>query len=254
MGNIEHTTSESGWIEERGVRVWGRRMRALEVDDLKRAEVPLKTNLHIIRHLETISPKVRMRMCGARLIEEDGEERSIDDAFLDAELATAGSKFNAAIDDPETVVQVMRASATARVGAGDTVSWIEHPKTKQWRARLAFSVDEAEKQLLGIASGQTLGSLSVVPLTPRLAPRVRRELRGSGEERDRIEVNVVHGISPPLTDEMVFELVRLSLDAPVEIYTAYTGIVAPHFPRRREQTDEEFLYNQSWWDKHVFVK
>lgn len=252
--DVHFNQASNGWIEERGVRVWGRRVRAIEVDDLKRAEVPLKTDLHIIRHLVAVSSEVRMRMNGARLIEEDGEDRSIDDAFLDAELATAGSKFNAVIRDPETVVQFARACAMARVEAGEAFFWIEHPKTKQQFARMAFSITEAEKMSLGISHGESLGTLSVIPLTPDLVSRVRKELRGGGEERDRIEVNMIEGVRPPLTDKLVLVLVRLSPDAPVEMYTIYTGILAPYLPRRGEQTDEEFTYNQAWWNEHVFVK
>lgn len=254
MGNVEHTSFDSQWVEERGVRVWGRRVRGLEVRDLERAEVPLKTNLHIIRHLARIAPHVRARFVGARLIEEDGEERSIDDAFLDAELTAAGSKFHPVIVDSETIIQFARSRAVESIGGGEMVYWIEHPKTKQQRARMALVATSGDKRALGIPEGETLGTLSVVPITPELAPRVRRELRGTGEERDRMEVNVIRGMEPPPTDELVLELVRLSPDAPVEIYTAYSGILAPHLPRRSEQTAAEFAYNQAWWDKHVFVK
>jgi hypothetical protein len=244
---------EADYIEEGGVRRYGRKVGEVAASELSAVEVPSKTLLHITRHLSTLAPEARARLRGLQVFEGEGAGE-VDDEFIDAELASTGSKFHRKIDQPETISTFAIEQVLAAVQAGESVVWVRHPHTKEQEAIFSIEVTPQQKALLGLARDDRLGTLSLIPITPEIADNVHKEQRGTGEERDQIEINVVEGMTVPQTDQLIVSLMRSGTNDPVWLHTTFTGIHAPALPREHEQTLEEFDYNREWWDRHAFIK
>jgi hypothetical protein len=240
------------WVEREGVRMYGEPGGKVEQKDLETLRVSTGSLLHVTRHLTGMSPEARQRLVGKSHV-DGGQERVIDDEFIDAQLASTGSKFNEKITDPQLMIDFCLRRYKEAIEAGDAGEWLKRSETGMVDTGIFIDVTPEQKVELGLGPEDHLGTSSVIEITPEVADKVRREIRGKGEVHDHIEVNVVGG-TPPVTDQMVIVLRRhLDSDVP-EFFSAYSGILTPNMPRPDRQAGEELAHNKAWWDSHAFVK
>ncbi len=240
------------WVEREGVRMYGEPGSKVEQEDLETLRVSTGSLLHVSRHLASMSLEARQRLIGRRHTDGD-KELVIDDAFVDAQLASTGSKFNEKITDPQVMIDFCLRRYKEAIEAGNAGKWLKRPKTGMVDTGIFIEVTPEQKAELGLEPEDHIGTASLIQITPEIADRVRREIRGKGEVHDHIEVNVIDG-EAPLTDKMVIVLRRHpDSDAP-EFFSAYTGIMSPNMPRPDLQDKDELAYNKAWWDRHAFVK
>ncbi len=241
------------WVDVGGERIYGKRIRDLEPSDLEQVEITPDALLHVTRHLVSLSSEARTHLLQLERTDETGAQ-AIDEGFVDAQLAAAGSKFHTAVQDPQAVIAWGLDRFARALRESRTLPWVESLTTGERSVALIITANEEDKRVLGIPPEEAMGNGSVIPITPDLAPRVVKEQRGKGEAKDRIVVNVVTGMEAPPTDQTIIVLKQVKGSDKVEFYTAYTGVSSPKLPRADEQLPDEFAYNQAWWDRHTFVK
>lgn len=244
---------EVPWFLEDGIRRYGRKAGEVQLTDLLEIAVTPEALMHVTRHLVGVSQEARANLLG--LMVKDGEnEWKVDNDFIDVELSVAGSKFNSKINDPAKIIDFTKQWFIEAVRAGKKMFWIENPVTGKEEAEILMTVTPEMKTNLSLKSDESFGNCGVVFITPEIAPIVKQEARGQGEEADRILVNVVRGFELPGTDQLIVRLARDSAKDPVVFCTTFTGIKAPRIPCLGEQDIEEFDYNTGWWSQRAFVK
>jgi hypothetical protein len=241
------------WVDVGGERIYGTHVRDLEPKDLEHVEITPDALLHVTRHLVSLSPDARTHLVQLKRTDTAGTH-AIDDGFLDAQLAAAGSKFHGTLQDPRAVIDWGLGRFAQALREGCTLPWVESLTTGERSVALVITATEDDKRTLGIPPGEAMGNGSVIPVTPELAPRVVKEQRGKGEAIDRIVVNVITGMDAPTTDQTIIVLKQVKGSDVVEFYTAFTGVSSPKLPRADEQLPDELAYNQAWWNRHTFVK
>lgn len=249
----EEKNQPTPWFEQDGERIYGEAIREVEPGDLDNFVITPESLLHIIRHLVGLSADMRTKLVGVE-IQNGDEVMTVDDAFLNAQLSTTGSKFDAKLQDPEDMIKHAKEWVLDQLKNGKQVKWFKGWQKGQQIAKFFLALSAEQKAELGLDSEEKLGTSGVIPISSEIADQVKREMRGEGEESDRIIVNVIDGIPTPRTDSLMVWLKRKDGSDEVEFYTMYTGIMTPALPRKGEQPDDEFEYNKEWWGKHVFVK
>ena len=242
---MEKSTTNNPYVLVEGVRLYGEARGTVAAAELDHLEITSATILHITRHLAEVSPAVR-----ARLKELSSSEQLIDDAYIDTQLAVAGSKFHPQIQDPWQLIECMCSWLKT---ASAPVTWIYEASRQLKVAHYYLHISAEQKAVLGLAPEEYLGTLGVVLLTEENRPRVQQELRGKGEVADRIQVNVLREEPMAWTDHLCIDLGwKDGRDAP-ELGSTYTGIITPAFPAKGTQSDEQYAYTKDWWDHHAFL-
>ncbi len=254
MSEFQEGYQPTPWVDVGGERIYGTRVRDLEPDDLEKLKLTPDALLHVTRHLVTLFPEARAQLLGLQRTDENGATHPIDDGFVAAQLAAAGSKFHPSVQDPEKVIAWAMEQFAQALREGKKLPWVESLATGERSVSMTVTATADDKRFLGIPPGESMGNGSVIPVTPELAPRVVQEQRGKGEAKDRIVVNVITGMDAPPTDQTILVLKQVKATGQYEFYTAYTGVNSPKLPRPGEQQPDELAYNQAWWDRHTFVK
>ncbi|MFA5107002.1 MAG: hypothetical protein WC497_01600 [Patescibacteria group bacterium] len=239
-------------VEVNGVRVFGEKAGRVEPREID--EIASRTDLllHLTRHLASLSPEAKQRLCELR-VRVGQEMRPVDDAYLAKQTETAGSKFHPAVDDPYKLIDFCVEKLRQMVSDESEIPWVRL-ETGEWRATLQIPITPEDKAEFGIPSGESFGTASVVEITPELQARVEKEARGKGEAVDGITVNVIRGMPEPPSDNLIVVIRKRNEGEPAQLYTAYTGVPAPALPRPDKQSPEELSYNSEWWEKHAFIK
>jgi len=244
---------EKTYIESEGIRFYGELRRFLSAQEIERAVSSPESILHVTRHITCLSPNARKKILKLTII-DGGEKIKVNDAFIDAQLQSIGSKFNEKINDPFKLLENCRAIAMEQIKEEIEIPWIYNSRIDEAVAKIKVRLSDGQKQKLGILSSEFVGNLSVVKVTSEIRQHLQKEQRGKGEKKDRVKINVVEGIDKPLTNDIVIAFKKHGLHEQPEFYTVYTGILTALIPRQEEQSDEEFLYNTGWWENYTFIK
>lgn len=239
-------------VEVNGVRVFGELAGEIEIDEVRDIKVPPEVVLHITRHLAGLSSEAKARLCQLSIGGPEGQ-RQVDEAYLQTLLDSAGSKFHQAIDDPDKLIDFCRDKVVQAVSAQADIPWVRI-ETGAVRATLQIPITTEDKMRFGIPPEESLGTASVVTITPELEAKVEKEIRGKGDAADNITVNVLRGMPEPPSDNLIVVIQKDTASDPARLYTAYTGIPAPALPRSEKQSSEQYAYNKEWWNQHAFVK
>lgn len=245
--------SRGSYFEQNGIRYYSERVRPVDQLDIDQLETSTASLVHIARHLTSLSPKAKARLIGQPIPEKEGEI-IINDDFLDRQLATAGSKFHPAVTDLEELAAFCLKKIQEIVAAGPAVDWQKDESSPKLTADFVIEANAEDKQQFGIPNGEYFGTASLIEITPEIAGQVVAEQRGQGQSVDNLTVNIIRGITVPQTDNLIISLRRNNVNAPPYLYTAFTGISTPPFPRPEEQLPEEYQYNKDWWSRYAFIK
>ncbi len=252
--NIEREKKGTGdsYVILGDIRAYGEPAGVLDTEEVSKIQKTNEGILHVTRHLTHLSDKARSKLVGME-IAEGGTTVTTDDKFVDEQLKSKGSKFNKKITDPDLLMDTCIHVLEEKIRKGEEIAWIASP-AGPLRARIQVDVSADLKEVFGLEASELLGTASVTEITPDIASQIKKEQRGQGEQRDRIEINVLEADEAPQTDNLIIELQKETPDSPPIFYTAYTGILAPQLPRAEQQSPEELAYNQEWWDRHTFIK
>jgi hypothetical protein len=253
--NIE-AKSESvqpAYVEMAGIRFFGEQSDPVKPEEVDNLKITDGNRLHISRHLNSLSPEARTTLLTLKT-RQGGIEKAVDDDFLNAQLKTKGSKFNEKITNPEIVMEVCREIIKKQISQGSEIVWIKYPNNDAYFTDIEVIVDEEIKRKLGLNKDDSLGTAPVVEITPEIAGLVKKELRGQGEQKDQIEVNVIEGMAQPETDKLIIEIKKNGQTGQTFFGTAYPGIIAPGFSNPEKQSPDEAEYKREWWGKHAFIK
>ncbi|MFA6132329.1 MAG: hypothetical protein WC702_04725 [Patescibacteria group bacterium] len=252
MVEKEQTNRPEDYFEQDGIRQYGEKVGVFEQADLESIKITTESLIHIARHLVSLSREAQSRLIGQDFL-DGSEHRTIDDDFLASQLATAGSKFNPTINNPEKIVSFCLEKIKTILATGQIPFWIKDPITGNMSVDFRVVVTPEDKDNFGIPVAEKLGTASLVKITPEIADRVSEEWRGAGQAVDRIKVNVVSGVEVPMTDNLIIT-VKKRPDRPPVLYTAFTGIATALPPRPSEQSAEALEYNKKWWSDYAFIK
>ncbi|MFA6392217.1 MAG: hypothetical protein WCW66_05760 [Patescibacteria group bacterium] len=243
---------QNSFFEVDDVRVYGEHSGSLRVEELKQLEIKIENIMHIVRHFTGLSVESRSKLVGQEL--QNGEQRQIiDDTFVNAQLESTGSKFNDKLQDPDQIIQLCKDLIIHSVQSGKDVAWVKETGG-DFSAKLQVDVSAEMKKQIGLSVDDKLGTASVIPITPEIEEKVSKQQRGKGEAKDLVQINVIENIPTPQTDTLIIEIKKREENSAPYLYTAYTGTLAPSLPRPETQSAEELEYNQTWWNRHAFIK
>ena len=248
----ENIKSDPPYMENDGIRIYGEKVRDVELSDIESMIVPQEAILHVTRHLNELTSDARLKLVGKQ-IEDEGTTIMIDEEFINKQLESAGSKFNNKISDPEIIIAICRDMIFEAIDSNN-IAWMKNSQTGEMTARFQIEMEDKHKEMLGLNSEEMLGTASVIGITSEIQGQVERELRGKGEVKDQIEINVIRNIPVPETDNLIVVIKKEDELSEPYFYTTYTGVLAPSLPRPEEQSSDELEYNRDWWDGHAFIK
>jgi hypothetical protein len=250
--NPDGPKKQTNFFEVDGVRVYGERVGSVTVEELEKLEIHTENIMHLVRHLIGLSDDARSQLVGQEL--QDGEQsQTVDEAFINAQLESTGSKFNDKLQDPDQIIQLCKDIIIHSVQSGKDVAWVKE-SGGDFSAKFQVEIPTEMKKQVGLSTDDKLGAASVIPITPEIESKVSKQQRGKGEVKDLVKINVVEGIPTPQTDTLIIEIKKHEENGAPYLYTAYTGMLAPSLPRPETQSAEELAYNQEWWDWHAFIK
>ncbi len=243
------SSEPQGHIEIEGVRFFGRDSGPVTPEEITAIAVPLESTLHIIRHLKSVDAVTKQHLIGQHA-STGNKELVVTPEYIQAQLQSTGSKFNPKISNPDQLIRFGLEKFHQVVNTGN-VRWLAQNDHEE--ARVHIVADEADKKQLGLLPDEYLGTHSIIELTPELLAQTKQVLRGQGEARDQVLVNVLENHPIPETDDMIIVIER-QLGHDARLKTMYTGTVSPSLPRAEEQSPEEFAYNQDFWGRYAFIK
>ena len=245
MTEKDELPKQKSYTENEGVRFFGEIKELLSGSEVEKIQTTPASILHVSRHLKKLNPEARKKILSFEGVTDD---------FITAQLQTVGSKFHEKIDDPYKLLKVCHQALRDKISGAEKIPWLYSKEVDEFEAIIKIELSPEQKQSLGLNPNEYAGDVSVIEITPEIENQITKEQRGKGEKKDHIEVNVISGVDLPETDTLIISLKKKNQDSPPELYTAYTGIIAPSLPRKEEQSEEEFSYNKSWWDNHAFIK
>lgn len=246
MDQNEHNSISYALID--GIRRYGETSPVTESDVAEFRRTP-ESYTHIVRHMKTLSEEARRRAC-SYTIEDKGEKKQVTPELIDQLLTTAGSKFNAQINDPLTIISFAEQHVQEKVKRREKLLWLKTPRNDYF-CYLATYISPAEKSFFQLNEDDDLGTCRVVKITDDIATRITERVRGTGEKTDEILINVVEDTPPP-SNTLIIVLHKPDISSPSNVYTAYTGIIAPPLPSDTH-TKEEYEYSKEWWSRHTFI-
>lgn len=231
-----------------GIRRYGEMSPVTEQEVAEFRRTP-ESYAHIIRHMRRLSGEAEKRALAYTI--RDGEEiKPVTKELLRELLRTTNSKFNEKIDDPLAIISFAEEHVQEKVKKREKLLWQKTPRD-EYICRLVSYITPPEKAFFNLGPDESLGACHVLEITEEIAPQITRGIRGTGELRDQVPVNIIYD-TPPQSNTLIIILKKPDISAPATIYTAYTGIIAPPLPYHT-QIQEEFAYNQDWWEKHTFI-
>lgn len=245
---------KSSFVVIEGINYYAEPFGSLTLAELDALEVTDDAVLHVTRHLTMLSPVARTRLKMLNITNQPGLPGFINDDYLDVQLQAAGSKFHPTLSDPWQIIEVSKRWLRLQLLTGITASWLRNPQTGDRSLEVIFSIATTQLDEVGLSRESSLGTCNIFPITPELESRVIVEERGKGEAADRIQVKVIYGMEPPLSNELVIDLTwPVGAEHP-RLGSLFTGIRTPAFPDRERQGDEAFFYSKHWWDRHAFLR
>jgi len=244
-----HKKHQPQWIEIDGIRFYNETESQVSQSETKQIIVTPASLLHVTRHLTNLSLEAR-RLLLAIKTSPDG--RVVNEQLINKQLSATGSKFNPKINNPEELLRQCKQIVAKVIESGQVASWLKE-NDEFLSAHLKISLNPEQKQLLGLNTDEPTGDIRVVPITKELQSKVRQEQRGKGEKSDQIIINVISGIEPLPTDNLIISIKKPTSGNPPEFITAYTGIIVPYLPNL-DQSTKELAYNKDWWSRHAFIK
>lgn len=232
-----------------GVRVYGDRCGEVSVAEVESIQATSRSEFHLARHYSSLPEEYIGALVGQEFEYFDYrkqayKKKTITSEDVEAAFGTQGSKFfpdMPGLETPARLIEFIKAEAAQKAAAGG-LEWFT-------------SKGPYKKAIFTIECDQDVGTLGVVKLSDlkgEQKDKVERQPRGklAGEE---FMVNVVKDMEPPTTGKIVVEIRSYDRDeGAVEVATAYSGIVAPSFPRD-EQDEEQREYCERFWSEHAFV-
>ena len=169
-----------------------------------------------------------------------------------ATASEPGGKFNAKVNDTEGFLKVLTEYLRAKIGS-DKLDWFHNEISGTDTASIILTADTKLKSLFGILPDEPFGYDGVVEITKELEAQVTRKPRGN-TDADRLEVNVVSGISPKPTDIFIVKVKKWADQKRIFISTAYPGNLSPFLPNKENQTEQEYQKSLDYWNKHAFIE
>lgn len=163
-----------------------------------------------------------------------------------------GGKFNKKITSAEKILKLLSEYLGQRINS-ENLDWIHNETSGTDTVEICFYADKELKDSLGLSDDDPLGYHYVTEVTEELKSRVIKMSRGNKGD-DRIEVNVVGGISPKPTNQFIVHLKKRPGQEGIFIAIAYPGSPSPFLPNALSQTAEEYQKSKDYWDGHAFIK
>lgn len=201
-----------------------------------------QTILHLTRHLSKLSPESKQKILAF-------SDMEVSEALLNNLLNTLGSKFHPKVNNPFLLADFCITIAENYLNK-NALNW-KDGENKQY-TEFEYLVTQKDKNQFGLSKEDSFGTGSVIEIPAEELPNVKKEIRGKGENVDQLEVNVLYGIPPQETDNLVITLGKT--DQGISLLSAYTGILAPPFPGKFNQTPEQEAQSKAFWSKHAFLK
>lgn len=241
------------FIEIEGVRIFGKPITLVTIDEIRNLRQSPETLLRVVRHLRSVSSDARKRLCALRTLHV-GQIIKIDSDLIDAHLATKASKFSPCMNDPWKALAGIIEVIAHSLSQGKELYWQQHSRTKELIAVFHTNVPAICKKYFGIPTYEPLGMSAVIKITDEIRSRILSGVRGYAEAKDSAPVQVAQSVAPEPTDALtVFFKKKIGQIVP-DLYTVYTGRMSPDLPRPYDQTVEEHQYNSDFWSKHAFIE
>lgn len=227
------------------VRIYGEISTPLTSSEIDGIKPDSTTEFHLLRHFSQVSEQYTQTLIGKEYAYYEGRKGElkkdiITRAKIEEALQIKGSNFYLQIYDFKNPLELIDSIKTKT-------------KTKLKKTEIFWIAQKSrEKSIYVLKYPYSIGKIGVVKidnLEKKEQKKIKKELRGK-VAGDNLYVNVVKGVKASVTNQLVVVLKKEK--GIITVLTAYSGIVAPDFPKN-DQEKEEREYNRNWWKRHVFV-
>ncbi len=215
---------------------------------IKDLVLPFQNELHLLRHLNEVTPEVKAKFLGQKIRSPQGEQ-VIDETYLDGLLKTHGAKFHPDqhIDDPQKIRAIALAEAKRREQG---LTWYRRgPRRTIFKITLTPEL----KAEYGLNPNAPLGFGNLLRITDELRPAVYHKERGAAGA-DAMQRNFIKSQEIPTSDDLIVALVWPDGKENPQIQSAHPGVLTPPLPNPAMHSGEELEYYKSFWQNYAFVE
>ncbi|OGI69698.1 hypothetical protein A2824_03210 [Candidatus Nomurabacteria bacterium RIFCSPHIGHO2_01_FULL_42_16] len=253
MMKLEKTPEN--FIEVEGVRFYGSPDKKLSKNEIYSVDLPLDSELHILRHLSSLEKEFRQKLIGQKMINPyTGQETIINEEYIDSQISTAGGKFNQEqkrLNSPEKIKEIVIQGAEKIIESKD-IQWFR--KGKQKRCIFSVTFTPELKQNFELDPNIPIGFSNLVKITKELENLTYQKQRGEKEEADQQATKFIQLENPPATETITAVFAWFDNRDNPQLFAVHPGIITPPFPNAKFQSAEELEYNKKFWDQHAFVE
>ncbi len=233
------------FIQIGNLKIFGQKSENVSVSQIESIQSDISTQMHLLRHYNHLENTYLDSLVGKSYNYFNSKTKKFEETIVNHEdlltlMKSKGSKFYDSIgvvSNPIKVVQSVKDNSVKLV-ENNTLVWIK--KKNQLICMFTIYFD----QIIG-----ECGLAKLSDLSGNVQATMKVEQRGASHTVD-YKINTV--ISPMiLTNCLVVQLKKL--DNSVSVDTAFPGILSPDDPDISTQSKEEYEFNKSFWENHVFL-
>jgi hypothetical protein len=233
--------------------------RPMTVNDVLALECDINNQMHILRHFDQVPDFYFQKIINRDFLEWNPRTREYEPnqattEVIDKLLGTLGSKFNSIINPDQTPISVFHEVKLKLLSimACETIT----PEIIE-AYNLLFRSQEPEglESLTALIPDLIAGYGSLISFDQMTTEELNSVYKGNrGHYADQFEVNIVDRKSYFPNNDVVIVVKKSDYFSAPKLVSCYNGILSPHYPNPKFQTEEELAISQEFWNRHAFIK